>query len=472
MSGFQSALSNQDATSLLQTFAPYVWLHPEEENYPCSVDWYLARVTLGFAQAGSLGYSITPVLESVDQTSLVSTTFDGIASGGALGGAVPAEDSFFVLPVTDDSTYAGQAPPAGAKTYPKGSSPPVYGGVIDRYDSTGAVVGYDLVYAFFFAYNGLAMFDPGIGTHEGDLEHIVVRVALDKKTLLAVYYRQHAGDDPYNGWYYPPGPDTAQDGDTVPLFEAHTPQRCVVYCAQGSHASYPYQSSFWWYWRGRDVVGQGCAWDTAQNVLLMNDTQQQQWLDYSGRFGTAPTATAVFSGPPTSPIVQGWQNVIASGPFVDREIYCQYQAGQSSRVSQNFYIAQTTLSWAFDDPNGWLSLAQLDRITVNLSHDTGNDQRAITAITNGCTKVPPYAHTDNVYVSDLVYVDASGKTHTGYSDAWKAITADSSAPTGATVSFRIVCTWVDESSSTMPQIANGAAPRTSVALGSLAAAPG
>jgi hypothetical protein len=446
MSGFTSALSTADAQTLLQRFAPYVWLHSEEPYFPCSVDWYLQRVQLGFAQAGTAGYDTTIVATTVTSTNLNTTTSNGQSSGGALNGAT-VPDNFFVLPVTggaNSGTYTGWHPTnSGANAYRSGQVPPVYGGVIDRKDASGATVGYDLIYAFFYAYSGQAMIDPGIGVHEGDLEHVVVRVDADQQTLLAVYYRQHAGSDPYNGWYYPPGPDTPQAGGI--LFEAHSAQRCVVYSAKCSHASYPRQADTWSYFgKGTDVVDQGYAWDTAQNVVVMNDPSQNYWLDYAGRFGAAPPLQWINSFPPTSPIVQNWQTLITSGPFEDREVYCQHLAGQTSRVSINFFIAQARLSWTFDDPNGWISPDQLNRIVMNLSHDvSGPDERAITGIKNGLVTSPPYAHTDNVYFSGLQYTDASGKVHTGYDDAWAAITADSIARGGSPVSFRVIITWVD-----------------------------
>ncbi|HVZ33545.1 MAG TPA: Vps62-related protein [Polyangiaceae bacterium] len=412
---------------------------------------------LGFAQAATVGYNTAIVSSVASSANLNKTIYDGQSSGGALNGASVPEDNFFVLPVIggeDSGTYAGWKPSGtGANAYAKGNVPPVYGGVIDRHDANGNVIGYDLVYAFFFAYNGLAMLDPGIGVHEGDLEHVVARVDADKKTLIGVYYRQHAGDDPYNGWYYPPGPDTPEAGGI--LFETYTAQRCIVYCAQGSHASYPRQADVWLYLRGRDVVDRGFAWDTAQNVVVMNDPAQSYWLDYVGRFGAAPTARAVFSSPPSSPICQGWQNEIASGPFIEREIYCQELPHNSSRVSAgDFFIAQVPLSWTFDDPNGWLSSAQLARVKINLSHDVkGQDCRAITGITSGSVTNPPYAHTDNVYFSSLQYTDANGKTHTGYADTWQAMRADSTAPASAQISFRIVCAWTGPQDSARPQTA-------------------
>jgi Vacuolar protein sorting-associated protein 62 len=463
MAGFQSALSVTDAKQLLQTFAPYVWIYSSEPYFPCSVDWYLQRVQLGFAHEATIGYNTTLLSPTVSAANLNTTSNDGQSSGGALAGTVPG-DNFFVLPVTGGAgsgTYTGWRPQSsGANAYRTGSVPPVYGGVIDRRNTAGAVIGYDLVYGFFFAYNGPAMNDPGfIGIHEGDMEHVVARVDSDKKILLAVYYRQHSGSDPYNGWYYPPGPDTPEAGGI--LFEAYSAQRCVVYCAQDSHASYPREADTWSYkLRGTDLVDQGYGWDTAQNVVVLNDPSQNYWLDYSGRFGAAPSAQKVVSFPPPSPIVQGWQNLITTGPFIDREIYCQELKGQHSRVSAgNTNIAQVPLSWTFDDPNGWLSTDQLNRITVNLSHDvSGSDQSAITGITNGCTKNPPYAHTDNVYISDLAYTDGSGKVHTGYSDAWQAMTAESIARGGSPVTFRIVCTWLGTAAAAQPQTALAMTP--------------
>ena len=331
--------------------------------------------------------------------------------------------------------------------------------MIDRTSTAGAVIGYDLVYVFFYAYNGQAMADfAGFGVHEGDIEHVVARVDADQETLLAVYYPQH-GTGPYTGWYYPPGPDKPEAGGI--LFETLTSQRCIVYSAAESHADYPREADDWSYGiKGSDSVNQGYGWDTSAAIVLLNDSSQNYWLDYAGRFGSAKALlSAQLSNPPTGPIEQGWQNLIASGPFVEREIYCQEIKGQTSRVSElvngklvNTNIAQVGLTWTFDDPNGWISEEQLTRITVNLSHDvSGSDQRAITGITTGLTTTPPYAHTNSVYVSDLVYIDKSGERHTGYSDTWSAITADSSAPSGATVTFRVVCTWQGSALSAHPQ---------------------
>jgi Vacuolar protein sorting-associated protein 62 len=377
--------------------------------------------------------------------------YDGSSSGGALSGSMPIDEAFFALPVTNSATYSGWAPTN--EKYAANATPPVLGAVIDRKDASGDVIGYDLVYGFFYAYNGKAMNDyVGFGVHEGDLEHVVVRVDADQKTLLAVYYRQHKSSDPYNGWYYPPAPDAPVAGSI--FFEATSDGRPVVYSALCSHASYPREADDWSYGlKGTDEVGQGTAWETWNSIVVLNDASQQAWLDYSGRMGAAPTGVSL-SYPPTTPVAQGWQNLIKTGPFIDREIFCQWQKGQSSRVSAgNFNVAQTPLGWAFDDPENKLSQASLDRITLNVSHDTGNDERAISNITSGCTTQPPYKHTDTVYFSDMVYVDAAGKKHTGYTDTWNALCTDNKLAAGTSVAFRVVVTWLQSDAAAYPQTA-------------------
>jgi hypothetical protein len=456
LGGFVSALSSKDATALLQRFAPQVWLHPQEKYFPCPVDWYLERVTMGFAEEQTAStYDTTAVASNVTEANLNAQSYDGSSSGGALSGTKPIDEAFFSLPVTGGSasgTYTGWAPTNGG--YPSNATPPVLGGVIDRKDSGGDVIGYDLVYGFFYGYNGVAMNDIGFGVHEGDLEHVVVRVDADQKTLLAVYYRQHSSGDPYNGWYYPPGPDVPEAGGI--FFEALPNGRPVVYSALESHASYPRETDDWSYgWKGTDEVGQGSAWETWNSIVLLNDPSQAAWLDYSGRMGGAPlSAVGVFSYPPPTPIVQGWQNARTDGPFIEREIFCQHMSGQSSRISSgNFYVAQVPLGWAFGDPENKLSQASLNRITLNVSHDTGNDERAISNITSGCTTSPPYKHTDSVYFSDMVYVDAAGKKHTGYTDAWNALCTDNGLAAGTPVTFRVVVTWIQSDVEAHPQTA-------------------
>ena len=98
MGGFASALSTSDAQSLLERFAPYVWLYSEEPFFPCPVDWFLARVQLGFANEGTVGYNTSIITSTVTAANLNTTTNDGQSSGGALSGATVPADNFFRPP--------------------------------------------------------------------------------------------------------------------------------------------------------------------------------------------------------------------------------------------------------------------------------------------------------------------------------------------------------------------------------------
>lgn len=124
MPGFQSSLSTSDATKLLTRFAPFVWLDSDEKYFPCSVDWYLSQVQLGYFEKWPTR-TTTTVQPTVTSTNLNTSTYNGQSSGGALNGAPVPDSNYFVLPVTnEDATYPGWIPQQkGANAYSVGKVP-------------------------------------------------------------------------------------------------------------------------------------------------------------------------------------------------------------------------------------------------------------------------------------------------------------------------------------------------------------
>ena len=136
---------------------------------------------------------------------------------------------------------------------------------------------YELVYVFCYAYNApyhvLAVM--WLGAHDGDWEHVTVRVAKSSDHISHIYYGAH-------GW---------RDGVWKAAGEFETDKgRPVVYVAKGSHACYPHAGRWLRIWAGaNDLCARGWRWDADRTLLLHlsgsgTDEQDKEvsWLRYSG----------------------------------------------------------------------------------------------------------------------------------------------------------------------------------------------
>jgi len=136
---------------------------------------------------------------------------------------------------------------------------------------------YELVYTFCYAYNApyrvLALM--WLGAHDGDWEHITVRVNKRTDAISHIYYGAH-------GW---------RDGVWRAAGQFETDQqRPVVYVARGSHACYPHAGRWLRIWCGaNDHCERGWRWDADRTLLLHFSSGGSEaedgevgWLRYSG----------------------------------------------------------------------------------------------------------------------------------------------------------------------------------------------
>jgi len=193
-------LSAEKIQDLVNKFAPVVHLHPDEQFFPASVPWYLENVSL-YSKDNKL------ISETVDETSLSTA------------------DSTDYLKINDTDTEVGSYPDA-----------PFY----VRFTQVGDELEfYDIEYWFFYAYNGCSSLgvrgeigshrpefqipiDP-FGTHQGDWEHVTVRISASTQELVAIFTAQHS----WGSWEKPGQYDVYESGS-----------RPIIYSAYHSHASY------------------------------------------------------------------------------------------------------------------------------------------------------------------------------------------------------------------------------------------
>lgn len=244
---------------IIEQTAPRLYLHPNDEFGVSSVDWFLARATL----KGSDG-SARPT----------STT--ALPTGGS-------DDGSFWLELPT-SARAGDLSTAVAYVNAKASTYYV-----------------DVQYWFFYPYNGAgngritvtgASSDIDLnpmGEHGGDWEHVMLRIELGTRALLAVYLAQHSGGE----WV---GPGDLQYEGGIP----------VVYASRHGHASYKSEGSnltndtklkdsvtgvTWFEFGLRNDTGKGQHLDCRSKYQIVGGSflgtalVPPSWLDYCHRWG-------------------------------------------------------------------------------------------------------------------------------------------------------------------------------------------
>jgi hypothetical protein len=205
----------------LVQYAPRVWLHPDEEYFPSSVEFAFPSMTRFVGPDGNYWVRSTVDLDS------------------------PSDDSlpFFLGDLDNAPVYAYYA------------------------DKGNDIV--DLVYFFYYPYNrGKDVVDTIWGNHVGDWEHITVRLMRAPDMTLSplqVYLSAHS----FGGAY---------DWADVERFEETHP---VVYSARGSHGVWSTPGDHVYMSIGEellgvcvtivctdltDLTGTGTAWDTWENV--------------------------------------------------------------------------------------------------------------------------------------------------------------------------------------------------------------
>lgn len=261
-----------DLNSALSRFAPEVRLHPDDLHHPASVPWFLERTRLrrwrgllrpdddllpvGRVTAGRLAdLSAQEIAQSVGSpTNLYLDIPGGPRERDVRRGFRPASGRI---------------------------SAPCYVNARAAPDDPEA---FDIQYWFFHAFNGREGWHV---THEGDWEHVTIRVSNDAEPKLKWAYISAHGLAS-GGWAEP-----ASDSYTGPELRLTSSGRPVIYSALGSHASYRGPGA---YSRGRfksrdRTADGGPVWDTAADLVLVEVNGKRpagdahRWLDFPGHWG-------------------------------------------------------------------------------------------------------------------------------------------------------------------------------------------
>lgn len=117
----------------------------------------------------------------------------------------------------------------------------------------------------------------GFFIHQGDWEHVTVRLSADRNSILGIYYAAHE-----KGRWYMQLTDGSRNG-----YKLDGDGRPIVYSALQSHAAYPYTGTTTRHGGfGNDKTDKGTAWNTAGAIVnITPGAFDSDWLKYPGLWG-------------------------------------------------------------------------------------------------------------------------------------------------------------------------------------------
>jgi hypothetical protein len=300
-----TSLSNQEK-EIAKRYAPIVYLHPRDMNRPSSVEHYLTTVNLIVGEGNA-------TKEMTNVTPEILTQY-------------PDKDNYMKFK---------KDPPTGNNDYETGDLSNIQGNNCNSpgyvhfdYDYNDGT--YRIVYALFYPFNGYQMFRtsitthrlsskkrnfplPRFGRHEGDWEHISLKMNKQTNTPIEIIISQHGGHEKKNV------------GDKKISYEDHTHSK--IYSAINSHAHYfekatitldkVYELAFGCLqWvnvadctttdavvtYNKKNANDYIKWDLQKNLVFMDDDENvSKWIQYQGRFGRPDLDNSHIDKPPKLP---------------------------------------------------------------------------------------------------------------------------------------------------------------------------
>jgi hypothetical protein len=303
---------------LASKYAPVYYLHPQEGYYPTTVeDYFLNRKVrlvynknhkssdyiIGGRDISFEGQTIYAGAEYCQDPKVECISMGKIYSlkiGGADLKKITKikKDYFFIL--GDKNLYYGSK---------KLSEIPVYT-VLKKTEEKKDIL-YEIQYLSFFAFNGAYkigkipfvnnLFLVGANAHESDLEHITIKVKLNKgtqqTTLEKVYYGSHGTKE--GVWIAP---------KDVPFYPGTA--RPISYVALGGHGNYHKEGEYVRiFGYANDLAEKGKLWiPEIEMIYLKNDDNfdplKMGWVYHKGALGPRGVS---------APIDQGWFNSSVAG---------------------------------------------------------------------------------------------------------------------------------------------------------------
>lgn len=266
--------------------APILRLHPNDHYLPAPVEFFLPRVELGIwdRPSGSFDRVLGEVrVGRLSMDALLGQERFGQQSVSSVLGVNRRTDwRLYIYGARKPSNVSASNWNRFCEETRRGQieSAACYVHIRRPVDDSGAL---DIQYWLFYPYNGRMGSPPFSAEHEGDWEHVTIRVSDDGQPIKA-YFSAHDGE---GNWYR-----LGQSSMVTFVGDSHP----VVYSAWHSHASYPTTGV---------IVREGSIIDLPDDVtadggpeidvsqrlrlIALADTtvQGQPWVHFSGSWGRA-----------------------------------------------------------------------------------------------------------------------------------------------------------------------------------------
>ena len=244
------SLTADQISSLINKYTPVIWVHPDEQYFPCSIDWLIQHSTL-------VDFNDNTLLTPVTQRDLYN-----IAKKYGFGRRADGD----VVLSFNHQLYKGQTPLDSVPCY-----------AISRIRGDKLYI----TYIFLYAYNGeywIVGIAPA-GMHPGDVEHMTAEIDIDSGALLRMFYGSHGTVD-----------GTWVNAKDIEFLYDHP----VAYQALHGHGMYPKNGTVF---RSagftNDHLGDGFLWSPkAIEFVDMTDPRfdidTMGWTVYNSRIGGYP----------------------------------------------------------------------------------------------------------------------------------------------------------------------------------------
>jgi Vacuolar protein sorting-associated protein 62 len=259
----------------IQQYAPELRLHPNDIYRPTSVPLYLQNTRMRRHRRW------WPDVHILDPFEVNVRTLISQSSGGQYSGLGSGRTNFFVeIAINVDETRRGRL--AVARCYVH----------LRRAPASGE--GWDIQYWFFYAYNGDITFGADF-EHEGDWEHLTVRLDPQVQAIQEVFFHVHNTESQWR-----------QPGEFQVTGRTHP----IAYSARHTHATYWNAGKQHRRFLPDDHTSDdGPAWPTWQAISLIGERDRpvlgNDWVRYTGKWGQIGTIFSWLSGP-HSPSFQGY----------------------------------------------------------------------------------------------------------------------------------------------------------------------
>ena len=275
---------------VFEKFAPEVLLHPDEDNFPSSVDWYLQRVAAIKHDRHGNASTLKPPMTSQQLKNFIHP--NNAKSKIPLWENEGLHFSDTYLPSGSCDSIGYQFYDHKVRKGQKGAvesenPPPVYVRKILNEFGT-----YDLQYWFFYPFNGAHY---GFADHVGDWEHISIRLNADRSDWVALFTSSHENKDPRKQWH-PKAVVQSTDGQHPTIYSSWHSHACGVVAGVYNVGGVV-----------DDKFGKGKSWKTWKNVIEIEPPfrdpplNHQYWTCFNGRWGQRISLTVPS---PTGPMLK------------------------------------------------------------------------------------------------------------------------------------------------------------------------